>query len=575
MSFFIRYYDLMLSFYLPFIKKLIGIGKKIVLVITVFAIVIALFSHFLRQDKIKITHDPVKENRSEIYKIVNDPELNKTSQGKTALATFRIISCVLVGEACTNNPNDGDTNFNRSAFGSLSKMLVLPMVNPPASGVMWVFDGLQNAGFIPKTYAAQGIGFGALQPFAKIWVAFRDLAYVFLVLVIIAIGFMVMFRMKLNPQTVIGVENALPRIVISLILITFSFAIAGFLIDLMYISISIIIAILQPAGGYNLIQYQQKYILAGPNEIFTGIARTDSFWFFDIFFYLPSALLDIIPIIGGIFRTLAGFLAVFWIGPVLATKWGWMKTIITGIIGPEVIGKGGIVIAEAGATWNVKELLNDLLHAPWNLLWIGIAISFVGTVLLPLVIGVLIFATLIFIFFRIFFMLITTYAKILLSVIISPLLLLFEAIPGQSAFTNWLKSLTAELITFPTVIAIFILGTIIINQMQSGPMAQFPFLIGIDSKSFGYLVGMLLLFMTPDLVKAVKQFIVPKPGIIDSLVGGLGVGAFFAGATTGLSAGMGEVSKYGGLAYYFKPMAPLLKRFGLDKILNTGGPPPH
>jgi hypothetical protein len=49
-----------------------------------------------------------------------------------------------------------------------------------------------------------------------------------------------MFRVKISPQAVITVQSALPKVVITLILITFSYAIAGFLVDLMYVVIGII-----------------------------------------------------------------------------------------------------------------------------------------------------------------------------------------------------------------------------------------------------------------------------------------------------------------------------------------------
>lgn len=221
----------MLSFYLTILKKIFGIGKKILLVITTFFIILGLFAYFINRDKIQITANPVEKNKAEIYKMINDPALKKTKQGKLSIAIYRAIMCGMMGEACSNNPQDGKVNFKNSAFGFISNIISIPFTNPPASGLYWAYTGLQNAGFIPKIYAAEGIGFAAISPIAKIWTIFRDITYVILVIVLIAIGFMIMFRMKLNPQTVISVENALPRIVISLLLITFSFAIAGFLIE--------------------------------------------------------------------------------------------------------------------------------------------------------------------------------------------------------------------------------------------------------------------------------------------------------------------------------------------------------
>ena len=72
---------------------------------------------------------------------------------------------------------------------------------------------------------------------------------------------MIMFRMKINPQTVINIENALPRIVVAMLLITFSFAIAGFLIDMMYVLIAIIISLVSGNGAfYDIGKMQNNYL---------------------------------------------------------------------------------------------------------------------------------------------------------------------------------------------------------------------------------------------------------------------------------------------------------------------------
>ena len=235
-----------------FLKPAFNIFKKILLVVIVYFAVISLFSHFIRKDKVDLISktNPILENRAEIYKVINDKELNKTTQGKLTIFMYQGMMCSMMGEACTNNPADADNNYEKSFLGFVSNLIVLPFSNPPASGVAWAYSGLADAGFINKSFAAEGIGMGSIQPFAKIWKIFRDVTYLLLVVVLIAIGFMVMFRTKINPQTVISVENSLPKIIISLILITFSFAIAGFMIDLMYILIAIIVSILSPVYSF-------------------------------------------------------------------------------------------------------------------------------------------------------------------------------------------------------------------------------------------------------------------------------------------------------------------------------------
>src|SRR3989338_772283 len=164
---------------LSFLKPTINFLKKTFLVIAVYFIVISLFSHFIQKDRISLSPktSPIEKNRAEIYKIINDKELNKTQQGKLTIALYKMFMCSMIGEACTNNPNDADKNYKKSVFGFMSNLIIIPYANPPASGVMWAYEGLQNAGFVPKTMAAEGIGFAAIKPFTNLWKILRDLSY--------------------------------------------------------------------------------------------------------------------------------------------------------------------------------------------------------------------------------------------------------------------------------------------------------------------------------------------------------------------------------------------------------------
>lgn len=79
---------------------------------------------------------------------------------------------------------------------------------------------------------------------APIWSQMRNLAYVFFVVIMIVIGFMIMFRSKIGGQTLVGIGNTIPSVIISLILVTFSFAIAGVIIDIGGVLVSLIFSIL-------------------------------------------------------------------------------------------------------------------------------------------------------------------------------------------------------------------------------------------------------------------------------------------------------------------------------------------
>ena len=114
----------------------------------------------------------------------------------------------------------------------------------PISGIAYFKDIGQKLHIIPEAQAQEtGFGFQAGSSVLQLWRVSRDISYALMVIVIIIMAFMIMFRLKISPQVIITVQSALPKVIISLVLITFSYAIAGFLIDLMYVVFGIIAAI--------------------------------------------------------------------------------------------------------------------------------------------------------------------------------------------------------------------------------------------------------------------------------------------------------------------------------------------
>jgi hypothetical protein len=57
-----------------------------------------------------------------------------------------------------------------------------------------------------------------------------------------------MFRAKISPQVVISAQSALPKVAIGLVFITFSYAIAGFMVDIAFVVQGIIAAIASASG---------------------------------------------------------------------------------------------------------------------------------------------------------------------------------------------------------------------------------------------------------------------------------------------------------------------------------------
>lgn len=123
-----------------------------------------------------------------------------------------------------------ETVYNGGAIEVIANLTSSLYSNKPASSVEYLADLGSTLGIVKPTYA-QGLGFSAFSSILELWKIFRNIAYLAFVIIFIIVGFMIMFRKKIDPRTVVTIQDALPRIIITLILITFSYAIAGLIID--------------------------------------------------------------------------------------------------------------------------------------------------------------------------------------------------------------------------------------------------------------------------------------------------------------------------------------------------------
>lgn len=183
-----------------------------------------------------------------------------------------------IGPAVTELFADAETQSNL-AVGPKQNLLSLVFADRYFSGISYTRTRLQNFRLIPEVKAQSvGFGFDALKPVQDMWRASRNVAFGLFVLATITFAFMIMFRIKIDPQTVVTVQSAIPKIVISLILVTFSYAIAGFMVDLMYVVIGLLSVILtaflpfnvDPAGVFSYLTLGQPFGAIGIN-IQTGI----------------------------------------------------------------------------------------------------------------------------------------------------------------------------------------------------------------------------------------------------------------------------------------------------------------
>ncbi len=139
-------------------------------------------------------------------------------------------------------PEGSDSGRSGGIFAGVLNLSAFMYEHPAAHTGTYVADVINTAGFVQPAYA-QGLGFASLDPILNLWKVFRNVAYFFFIIIFVVIGFMIMLRKRLGGQAAVTAQQAIPSVIISLILVTFSYAIAGFMIDMMYVLMFLIIGL--------------------------------------------------------------------------------------------------------------------------------------------------------------------------------------------------------------------------------------------------------------------------------------------------------------------------------------------
>lgn len=496
-----------LKTYLRYASFFLRVVRKITLVAITLFVVVSLFFYLSAKDKPQTQNiHPIELQRQQIYAFMNDLQKDTDKMAKLKIALYRMSLCGFIGETCSTDPKSSANNYHKSLLGSVAGFISLPYANPPASGIMWAYDGFQNAGLIPKTYAAGGIGFASISAFSKIWVAFRNLTYLIMVVVIIIIGFMIMFRMKLNPQTVISIENALPKIIVTMLLINFSYAIVGFAIDAMYLLTILGIQILGTAAGIPDIQATQSSIVT--SNIFAAGNGFDNIGTYVQGIYGIVGMLDI-SLQGAIYAIIT-LIAIFGVARLSKT----VGDFISDLLGEFTAGLSAIL--------DIKVLFGKIVGALIGLLVFGLLMLIIPffVFLLIAVLGLL------FLMFRIMFLLLSALIQVILNLIFAPLFIIFGAIPGLSSisgFGSWFRKIVGNLAVFPIVVLLLYMTQIITKMYNPTPVPHPvnyvsgvfmpPLLSGFNANVLSIIINAVLLMSIPDLAKAIRQLIVGKEGL--------------------------------------------------------------
>lgn len=103
--------------------------------------------------------------------------------------------------------------------------------SPPPVNLAYYFKDLRADSLVFKEANAAGVD-STFDRVLGIWKAVRNIAYGLLAIVVLVISIMISNRSKIDAQNVVTAQAMIPRIIISAVLITFSYAIGGLFIQM-------------------------------------------------------------------------------------------------------------------------------------------------------------------------------------------------------------------------------------------------------------------------------------------------------------------------------------------------------
>ncbi len=427
-------------------------------------------------------------------------------------------------------------------------MMISELYTPPVQLSDYTSYLSENFGIVKPTYA-QGVGFQQLQPVVSIWVSMRNIVYLLFVIIMLIVGIGIMLRLKIDPRTVMSIQNQIPKLIIGLVLITLSYAIAGLMVDAMWVSTYGIANVISPNN-------QLATMIGKPAPAFVAA-------------YLPGGLTQISVVTGGDLKDMVASLFTSLTAPVAGASGAnnqtvnpvpkdncsfWILCNVTNVIGDAtgfLVNTLGDLVAMAGHT--ISGLVGGI---------VGAIFGFIIQSLLAFIIFIVIIWSL----FRLWFQLLKAFIFVLIDVIFAPFWILFGLLPGAGpsvGFTGWIKDLAGNLAAFPAVVALFsIAKAIITNYPSNSSNAFIPPLVGNlssnTSSGIGWMVALGIIIASPTVVDAVKKAF-RSPGMGGMGAPGIGVGMAAAGMVGGA---------IGSRMYYRDPRTGQTGGWGVNAVRN-------
>ncbi|MEI6886700.1 MAG: hypothetical protein WCK31_00515 [bacterium] len=279
-----------------------------------------------------------------------------------------------------------------------------------------------NKEALAETYLS-GMPTGAtlLETVSKLHSALLNIVLTFYILVFIIIGGAMIFRNKIGGQQYVSIVNSIPRVIVSLVLVIFSFPISGLMIDIGNVGYSLV---------YDIFVNQLPLSNTGEakhgNNKFLGLDKNSPF------------LKQLLPT-----SEQMSIWKIYGFSGATALELGTNSTI--NFVEPELtaIGKNKDLGITSLIVTVIQGLAKDSIKADS-----GIS----GIIVFAMTLGAA------FAMFKILFSLIKEYLVMLFYPVISPFQFAMYALPGQDKqIMNYIKTMLGSVLSFVGVYAVFVL----------------------------------------------------------------------------------------------------------------------
>lgn len=408
--------------------------------------------------------------------------------------------------------------------GAMGQMvgLISATYNIPVSTVDYTSHLAENFGVTKKVYA-QGQGFDNLRPILNLWTRIRNITYLAFVVIFVLIGLGIMLRVKIDPRTTMNIQNQIPKIIVTLLLITFSYPIAGAFIDTMWMATYV---------GINVIT--DPSVTACPA---IGTAATTTL--------LENPIAFLHALLG---NSACG--RAWGVGELSLNVGSTVGDIVSNVI----LSVLGLSTDTAGCSaWNPDS---------WGRCASRIIYSFFASIITLL--GFIVVLGAIYLsLFRVWFSLIKAYVTFIFYTMLGPLWIFLGLIPGAQSFGfgQWLRRILAPLMVFPMTVFLFVMAAVVVNDpvLSNFDAARpndgvfLPPLVSNPSLSdnLGYIFALGVILLAPEAIAMTRAaFKAPDSTYLPKIMAGLGAGAGAAAPLGKYFFGKGKDGVWGPGSYY-------------------------